>query len=95
LAFSSRTAPQPRHGHKGAGNVVALSALREGMRARIVAVHASDNGRSDRLLALGVTPGATVTVLQTFPGIVFLCDQTELAIERNVAHSIMVRSEEI
>ena len=37
---------------------------------------------SERLCALGVTPGAPVTVLQTFPGVVFMCDQTELAVER-------------
>ena len=47
--------------------------------------------RLDRLLALGVTPGAAVVVLQTSPGIVFLCDQTELAIERAVAEAILVR----
>jgi hypothetical protein len=32
-----------------------------------------------------------VTVLQTFPGIVFLCDQTELAVERGVAEAVLVR----
>ena len=47
--------------------------------------------RADRLLALGVTPGATVTLLQRFPGIVFLCDQTELAVERDVAEAVLVR----
>ena len=46
--------------------------------------------RFDRLVALGITPGASVTVLQVFPGIVFLCDQTELAVERNVASAIHV-----
>src|SRR5205814_8650966 len=91
LAFSSKAAPRPAR----ARNVVALSSLCEGARATIVAVQASDGGRTDRLLALGVTPGAAVTVLQTFPGIVFLCDQTELAIERGVAASIIVRCEEM
>jgi Fe2+ transport system protein FeoA len=93
LAFSSKRG-QRRLERNRARNGVALSSLREGARAIIVAVRAGDAGRTDRLLALGVTPGAAVTVLQTFPGIVFLCDQTELAIERGVAHSIMVRSEE-
>jgi hypothetical protein len=32
-------------------------------------------------------------VLQTFPGIVFECDQTELAVERGVARSILVEVE--
>jgi Fe2+ transport system protein FeoA len=72
-----------------------LPSLPEGSRGVVIAVRSSDAGRVDRLLALGVTPGARVTVLQTFPGIVFLCDQTELAVERGVADSIIVRSEEI
>jgi DtxR family Mn-dependent transcriptional regulator len=82
LAFSSSSA-QP------------LSALRPGTRGEVIEVRASSGGRADRLLGLGVTPGARITVLQTFPGIVFLCDQTELAIERGVARSIIVRCEEI
>jgi Fe2+ transport system protein FeoA len=43
---------------------------------------------------MGVTPGASVTVLQTFPGFVFLCDLTELAVERSVADAILVRVRE-
>ena len=74
---------------------VPLTALRAGSRGVVVEVRGSDNGRVDRLLALGVTPGARVSVLQTFPGIVFLCDQTELAVERGVAESIIVRCEEM
>ena len=67
-----------------------LSELRRGIRGVVLEVRADDRGRADRLLGLGVTPGAHVTVLQTFPGIVFLCDQTELAVERRVAKSILV-----
>jgi len=72
-----------------------LSDLRAGVRGVVLEVRASSTGRADRLLALGVKPGARVTVLQTFPGIVFLCDQTELAVERGVAESIIVRCQEM
>ena len=68
-----------------------LASLACGEGGTIVDVWRSDLHRRDRLLALGVTPGARVTMLQTFPGIVFLCDQTELAIERAVAEAILVR----
>jgi len=68
-----------------------LTALSEHERGVVVDVRAVAQGRSDRLLALGVTPGAHVTLLQRFPGIVFLCDQTELAVERSVAEAILVR----
>jgi DtxR family Mn-dependent transcriptional regulator len=71
----------------------ALADLPEGSRGVIVSVGGADAGRADRLLALGVTPGARVIVLQTFPGIVFQCDQTELAIERTVARDVLVRPE--
>lgn len=70
-----------------------LADLREGAEGVIVEVRSDAGGRTDRLLALGVTPGARIVVLQTFPGIVFRCDQTELAVEREVARSIFVRRE--
>lgn len=68
-----------------------LSSLHAGATGVIVEVRGGADGRADRLLGLGVTPGARVTALQTFPGFVFLCDQTELAIERAVAEAILVR----
>ena len=68
-----------------------LSMIRTGVRGIVVDVRHDSAGRADRLLALGVTPGAPVTKLQDFPGVVFLCDQTELAIERGVADAILVR----
>jgi Fe2+ transport system protein FeoA len=94
LAFSSKSDRCRRPGRDASRGVVPLSSLREGARGQVVDIRAGDAGRTDRLLALGVTPGAAVTVLQTFPGIVFLCDQTELAIERKVADSIVIRPEE-
>jgi Fe2+ transport system protein FeoA len=81
LAFSSNS-------------VKTLAELPEGACGVVISIRGTHGGRADRLLSLGVTPGATVSVLQTFPGVVFLCDQTELAIERSVAGSILVRVEE-
>ena len=71
-----------------------LSALAPGSRGRIARVIRDLTARAERLAAMGVTPGASVTVLQTFPGIVFECDQTELAVERQVAASILVELED-
>ena len=69
---------------------VRLSALAANQRARVVRVLHDDAARAERLLALGVTPGAELTVLQTFPGVIFRCDETELAVEPDVAQSILV-----
>ena len=74
--------------------VKSLAALEPGESGTVDHVAAHRGHRVDRLLALGVTPGASIVVLQTSPGIVFLCDQTELAIERSVAESILVKPAE-
>ena len=70
----------------GARPLASLAAGQSGTVHHVVA----HPDRLDRLRALGVTPGAAVIVLQTSPGIVFRCDQTELAIERAVADAILV-----
>jgi Fe2+ transport system protein FeoA len=70
-----------------------LSALPPGTRGRIARVMRDLTARAERLAAFGVSPGASITVLQTFPGIVFECDQTELAVERGVARGILVEVE--
>ena len=71
----------------GVRPLATLPAGASGTVRRVVGAHGD---RLNRLQALGVTPGAAVVVLQTSPGIVFLCDQTELAIERAVAEAILV-----
>jgi DtxR family Mn-dependent transcriptional regulator len=70
-----------------------LAHLNPGTRGRVVRIARDLTGRAERLAALGVTPGASIRVLQTFPGIVFECDQTEMAVERAVARSIFVHVE--
>jgi Fe2+ transport system protein FeoA len=67
-----------------------LSALAAGQRARVVRVLGHDHGCTHRLAAFGVTPGVSLLVLQTFPGMIFQCDETEFAIEPDVARSIVV-----
>jgi Fe2+ transport system protein FeoA len=70
-----------------------LSSMTPGSSGRVLRVVRENPDRADRLAALGVTPGATVRVLQRFPGVVFLCDHTELAVEPAVARSILVEVE--
>jgi len=69
---------------------ISLASLRAGTRGRITHVTRDLTGRAERLAVLGVSAGAMIRVLQTFPGIVFECDQTEMAVEREVARAILV-----
>jgi Fe2+ transport system protein FeoA len=64
--------------------------MRAGAQGRVLNVVRDLTGRTERLAALGITPGATIRVLQTFPVIVFECDQTEIAIERAMARVVWV-----
>ena len=70
-----------------------LSSVDPGTRGTVVRVSRENPDRADRLMALGVTPGASVTVLQRFPGVVFLCDHTELAVEPAVARAILIETD--
>ena len=69
---------------------IPLAFMTPGSRGRVSRIARDLTGRADRLAALGVTPGAAIRVLQTFPGIVFECDQTEVAVERAVARVILI-----
>ncbi|HEY3382015.1 MAG TPA: FeoA family protein [Vicinamibacterales bacterium] len=71
-----------------------LASLRVGERGVVARVLRDDPARAERLKALGVTPGARVRLLQRFPGFVFECDQTELAVEPAVARSILVEGDD-
>ena len=70
-----------------------LAALKPGTRGRIARVERDLTGRAERLAVLGVTAGASVRGLQIFPGIIFECDQTEMAVEREVARAILIQGE--
>ncbi len=74
----------------GSDEVRPLAALEVGATGVVVRVARDRTARAERLAALGVTPGARVRVLQTFPGIVFQCDETEIAVERDVARIVLV-----
>ena len=70
-----------------------LASLAVGERGVVLRVLRDNPARAERLIAHGVTPGAHIRLLQRFPGFVFECDQTELAIEPSVARSILVEGE--
>jgi Fe2+ transport system protein FeoA len=69
---------------------VPLSSLPAGTHAIVFSMLGAATPRVEQLLSLGITPGALVTMMQRFPGVVFLCEKTEVAVERAVADVILV-----
>jgi Fe2+ transport system protein FeoA len=87
MSRSNRQAEPPEDSR---ASLRSLASLEPGTKGRVARVTRDLTGRAERLAALGVSPGASIHVLQTFPGIVFECDQTEMAVERAVARAIFV-----
>lgn len=74
------------------GDVSPVSALRSGVEAEVLCVGGAGNGREDRLAVFGLAPGAMITVVQQRPSCVVKIDETELALDREIAEQILVRS---
>jgi DtxR family transcriptional regulator, Mn-dependent transcriptional regulator len=71
-----------------------LSRLGAGQTGRVAYVHARKQGQLQKLTAMGILPGAPVSVVQTFPAYVFQAGQTEFAVDEEIADAIYVRLNE-
>lgn len=86
-----------RHRHRHAGHphgLVPLSCLHSGEHGVIASIGASDTSAVRKLMALGVLPGAAVSIIQTFPSHVLQIGQTQLAVDTALADTITVRVSE-
>jgi DtxR family Mn-dependent transcriptional regulator len=70
--------------------VVPLTTLSAGERGRIVYVRPRSRERLQRLTSLGLTPGVIVTLHRRQPAFCLRFEETELAIDRDVADDIQV-----
>ncbi|MDX1740197.1 MAG: FeoA family protein [Rhodothermales bacterium] len=67
------------------------SELPFGTEAEVMCVGGAGNGREDRLAVFGLAPGALITVIQQRPSCVLKIDETELALDPEIAAQILVR----
>lgn len=70
--------------------VVPLTRLEAGRTAKIAYVSTPSHSRLHKLISFGLTPGMTLRVHQRSPSYVISCEQTELALEEEVAGDIYV-----
>ena len=71
--------------------VVAASELEVGERAQLVCMGLSSGTRERSLTSFGLVPGAEVEIVQQRPACVIRVDQTELALDREIADEILVQ----
>lgn len=61
-----------------------------GEQARVAYLSAPQFARLQKLSALGLAPGATLKLLQKYPSFVVQCDETQIALEAEIARDIYV-----
>ncbi len=67
-----------------------LDKMDRGEEAKIVYLLSAKNPELNRLLAMGLTPGSTIKVIQRFPTFVVQVGQSQLAFDELIAGSIFV-----
>ena len=54
-------------------------------------IHAPGSEQIQKLVAMGILPGAPINLIQRFPSYVFQVRQTQYAVDREIADAIYVR----
>ncbi len=70
--------------------VTSVDQLKIGEAARLAYLSAAQFSRIQKLAALGLTPGVTLKLQQKFPCLVVQCEETQIALEQEIARDIYV-----
>ncbi len=68
-----------------------LSRLTPGQKGKVAYIYAPESSQLQKLMAMGILPGAPVALIQRFPSYVFDTGQTQFAVDKEIADSIYVR----
>jgi len=71
--------------------VSSLSQLTPGQKGKVAYVYAPESNRLQKLMAMGILPGAPISLIQSFPSYVFQVGQTQFAVDKEIADAIYVR----
>ncbi len=88
-----RPVPEPDRCAASDCDSVPLAALAEDERARVTCLDEADVGALRKLAAMGVLPGAEVTLIQRSPVFVFRLGYAEFAVDAELAARVRVRRE--
>jgi DtxR family Mn-dependent transcriptional regulator len=70
--------------------VMSCDQLQVGESARVAYFSTREHSRLLKLSALGISPGTTIKLIQKWPAYVVQCEETEIALEPDVAKNIHV-----
>ena len=70
--------------------VTSLSHLNPEQDGKIAYLYTQDKKRLQKLMAMGVLPGKSIRMIQRFPSFVFQIDQTQIAVDEDIANGIFI-----
>jgi DtxR family Mn-dependent transcriptional regulator len=76
---------------EGDVGVVALTELKAGEHGEIAYLSATDAGKMQKLMSMGVLPGSDLEVTRTYPTYIFKVGHSEFAVDDELAREIFVR----
>ncbi len=68
-----------------------LSQLAPGRKGKVAYIYAPESNKLQKLMVMGVLPGAPISLVQSFPSYVFQVSQTQFAVDKEIADAIYVR----
>jgi DtxR family Mn-dependent transcriptional regulator len=71
--------------------VAPLSQLAQGQKGKVAYIYAPESSQLQKLMAMGVLPGAPISLIQSFPSYVFQVRQTQFAVDKEIANAIYIR----
>jgi len=69
-----------------------MTKLNVNQKGRVAYIYTQDHTKLKKIMAMGVLPGMTVTLIQKFPSYVFQVGQSQFAIDKELAENIFVRT---
>ncbi len=70
--------------------VVPLTELKSGEEGRIAYIQTADNKKMQKLVAMGVLPGNSIRLMQSFPSYIFRVGYSEFAVDAEMAREIFI-----
>ncbi len=80
----------PRQG-SSAQAAAPLSRLKNGQVGKVADISTPKLDQLQKLTAMGILPGTSISILQTYPTYVFQSGQTQFAVDKDIADAIYVR----
>jgi len=71
--------------------VAPLSQLAQGQKGKVAYIYAPESSKLQKLMAMGILPGAPIILIQSFPSYLFQAGQTQFAVDKEIADAIYIR----